>query len=59
MKVYLVRVLEIEKTNGTYFYTQVERGKRHGPFKDIPDMLMHLNRGVLREILAQFRIQQH
>jgi hypothetical protein len=59
MKAYVVRVLEIQKVNGSYFYTQVERGKRHGPFADIPAMLVHLNRRLLREILAQFRKQLH
>jgi hypothetical protein len=59
MKVYAVRVLEIEKSNGDYFYTQVERGKRHGPFVDVTALLAHLHKGLLREILRQFRIQLH
>jgi hypothetical protein len=59
MKAYTVRVLEVDKVNGHFYYTQVERGKRHGPFADIPAMLVHLNRGLLREIWAQFRTQLH
>ena len=59
IKAYAVRVLEIEKSNGTYWYTQVERGKKHGPFVDIPPMLAHLHRGLLREILLQFKKQLH
>ena len=59
IKAYAVRVLEIDKTNGVYYYTQVERGKRHGPFIDIPALLAHLHRGLLREILLQFRKQLH
>ena len=59
MKAYVVRVLEIEKNNGAYYYTQVERGKRHGPFIDVTALLEHLHKGLLREISAQFRKQQH
>jgi hypothetical protein len=59
IKAYAVRVLEIEKSNGSYWYTQVERGKRHGPFIDVTALLAHLNKGLLREILAQFRKQLH
>jgi hypothetical protein len=59
IKAYCVRVLEIEKTNGSYFYTQVERGKKYGPFVDIPALVVHLNKGLLREILLQFRKQLH
>jgi hypothetical protein len=59
IKAYAVRVLEIEKNNGAYYYTQVERGKRHGPFIDVTALLAHLHKGLLREILAQFRKQLH
>jgi hypothetical protein len=59
IKAYTVRVLEIEKSNGSYWYTQVERGKKHGPFVDIPALLAHLHRGLLPEILLQFRKQLH
>jgi hypothetical protein len=58
-RAYIVRVLEIQEIAGEYFYTQLERKKRHGPFKDITDMLVHLNKDLLREILQQFRKQLH
>ena len=59
IKAYAVRVLEIEKSNGAYYYTQVERGKRHGPFIDVTALLAHLHKGLLREITLQFRSQLH
>jgi hypothetical protein len=59
IKAYAVRVLELEKSNGNYFYTQVERGKRHGPFIDVTALLAHLHKGLLREITSQFRKQLH
>jgi hypothetical protein len=59
MKAYVVRVLEIEEITGAYYYTQVERGQRHGPFVDVPELVLHLHRHLLREILLQFRTGRH
>lgn len=59
MKAYIVRVLEVEEIHGFFYYTQEDTGDRHGPFVDVPELLVHLHRGILQEILFQLRTGHH
>ena len=58
VKVYVVRVLEIDYTNSTYSYQQIENGDRHGPFPSLASMLGHIHDKLLEEIDDQIRRQQ-
>ncbi len=59
VKVYVVRVLEIDYSNSTYSYQQIENGDRYGPFPSLSSMLGHIHDKLLEEIDDQIRRQQY
>ena len=59
IKLYVIRVLEIDYVDGAYYYHQVETGERYGPFYNLPSMLGHLHDKLLEEIAEEIVRQQH
>jgi hypothetical protein len=43
VKIYLIRVLEIDYDDGEYSYHQVETDERFGPFPSLPFMMGHIH----------------
>jgi hypothetical protein len=50
VKIYLIRVLEIDYDDGEYSYHQVETDERFGPFANLPSMLGHIHDKMLEDI---------
>ena len=59
VKIYVVRVLEIDYTDSTYSYQQIETSDRHGPFPSLSSMLSHIHDKLLEEIDELIRRQQY
>jgi hypothetical protein len=47
IKLYVIRVLEIDYVYGAYYYHRVETGEEYGPFPSLPSMLGHLHHRLL------------
>ena len=59
IKLYVVRVLEIDYVDGAYYYSQVEIDEQYGPFPSLPSMLGHLHDKLLEEIAEAIVRRQH
>jgi hypothetical protein len=59
IKLYVVRVLEIDYVDGAYYYNQVETGEQYGPFPSLPSMLGHLHDKLLEQIAEEIIRRQH
>jgi len=59
IKIYVIRVLEIDYVDGEYCYHQMETNERYGPFPSLPSMLAHLHDKLLEEIAEEIVRWQH
>jgi hypothetical protein len=51
IKVYVIRVLEIEFEDGEYKYHQLETNQRFGPFATVGSMTAHIHERMLEDII--------
>jgi hypothetical protein len=59
IKLYVIRVLEIDYVDGAYYYHRVETGEEYGPFPSLPSMLGHLQDKLLEQIVEEIARRQH
>jgi hypothetical protein len=59
IKIYVIRVLEIDYVDGAYYYHQVETGEEYGPFPNLPSMIGHLHERLLEQIVEEIAHRQH
>lgn len=59
IKLYVIRVLEIDFDGEEFRYFQLERNKRYGPFPSLSAMLSHIQDSMLEDIDEEIIRQRH